>query len=90
MKKIMNHNNYYNYEEKKEDNYNKNNDVYPNLQIEGIINDLKMKGYNNFQIKDIISSIQKNHKIQKNRVSNYINNNQEHIVLNVKKNKKQN
>ena len=81
----MNHNNYYNYEEKKEDNYNKNNDVYPNLQIEGIINDLKMKGYNNFQIKDIISSIQKNHKIQKNRVSNYINNNQEHIVLNVKK-----
>ena len=63
----MNHNNYYNYEEKKEDNYNKNNDVYPNLQIEGIINDLKMKGYNNFQIKEIISSIQKNHKIQKNR-----------------------
>ena len=84
MKKIMRSYNNNNYEEKKEDNYNKDNNIYPNLQIEGIINDLKMKGYNNFQIKDIISSIQKNNTVQKNRVANYINNNQEHKNIDFK------
>ena len=82
---MRSYNNYNNYEEKKEDNYNKGNNIFPNLQIEGIINDLKLKGYNNFQIKDIISSIQKNNTVQKNRVANYINNNQEHKNIDFKK-----
>ena len=66
-----NYNYYYSREEKKEDNFNGNNNSYSNLQIEGVINDLKKKGYNNYQIKDIISSIQKNNNIQNNKVGNY-------------------
>ena len=76
MKKIPRQNNKYYYfkEEKKEDNFNENNNLYSNIQIEGIKNDLKNKGYNDFQINDIISSIEKNNNIQRNRVSNYNNN----------------
>ena len=77
LKQGHNHNNYI-YEEKKDNIFDENINLNPpNLQINGIINDLKRKGYNDFQIKDIISSIQKNNNVIKNRVINYYINEQE-------------
>ena len=76
---------YFKEEEKKEDNFNENNNLYSNIQIEGIKNDLKNKGYNDFQIKDIISSIQKNNNIQRRRVSNYNNNIEEIKIPRIKR-----
>ena len=70
MKKIPKQSNIY--EEKKEDNINEHIIINPpNLQIDGIINDLKKKGYKDFQIKEIVSSIQNNNNIIRNRVNNH-------------------
>ncbi len=77
--------NYYNREEKKENNFNENNDLNSNIQIEGIINDLKNKGYNDYQIKDIISSIQKNNNNVTNRISSYNTNIQNSKILRIKR-----
>ena len=77
--------NYYNREEKKENNFNENNDLNYNIQIEGIINDLKNKGYNDYQIKDIISSIQKNNNNVTNRISSYNTNIQNSKILRIKR-----
>ena len=88
MQKIprQNYKYYYFKEEKKEDNFNENNNLYSNIQIEGIKKDLKNKGYNDFQIKDIISSIQKNNNIiQKDRVGNYNNNIEEIKIPRIKR-----
>ena len=60
------------YEENKEDNTNEHININPpNLQIDGIINDLKNKGYKDFQIKEIVTSIRKNNNIIRNRVNNH-------------------
>ena len=72
-------------EEKKEDNFNVNNNLYSDIQIEGIIKDLKNKGYNDFQIKDIISSIIKNNNNQNNKSSNSNINSQEQKVQTIKR-----
>ena len=73
MKKNLKQTYYYNSicEEKKENNLDENN-----LRIDGIIKDLKEKGYNDHQIKEIISSIQKNNNIFNNKFINYINDQQ--------------
>ena len=77
--------NYYSREEKKEDNFNRNDNSFSNLQMEGIISDLKKKGYNNHQIKDIISSIQKNNNIQNNNVGNYNSINHGSRIIRIKR-----
>ena len=72
MKNIQNSNYIYReYEEKKENIFDKNDTLYNNLQLDGIINDLKKKGFNDFQIKDIISSIEKNNNFLNNKIKNY-------------------
>ena len=83
-----NYNIYDKYEEKKEDNYIENDsEIYNNFQIDGIINDLKKKGFNDFQINDIVMSIKKNNNnnFQNNMVSKYNSFNQDYKKVNIKK-----
>ena len=83
-----NYNIYDKYEEKKEDNYFENNSqIYNNFQMDGIINDLKKKGFNDFQINEIIMSIKKNNSnnFQNSMVNKYNSFNQDYKKANIKK-----
>ena len=75
------------YEEKKEIFNTDNNNMYSTIQIDGFIHDLKKKGYNNSQLKDIISSIE-NNKIQKSTTNKYTPVNDNHKLLRSKHEKK--
>ena len=88
-----NYNIYDKYEEKKEDNYIENDsEISNNFQMDGIINDLKKKGFNDFQINDIVMSIKKNNNnnFRNNIVSKYTSFNQEYKKTNIKKNVEEN
>jgi len=88
-----NYNIYDKYEEKKEDNYVENDvEIYNNFQMDGIINDLKKKGFNDFQINDIIMSIKKNNNntFQNKKMSQYNSFNQDYKRANIKKNVEEN
>ena len=78
-----NYNIYDKYEEKKEDNYVENDsEISNNFQMDGIINDLKKKGFNDFQINDIVMSIKKNNNnnFRNNIVSKYTS-----LIKNIRK-----
>ena len=88
-----NYNIYDKYEEKKEDNYVENDsEISNNFQMDGIINDLKKKGFNDFQINEIVMSIKKNNNnnFRNNIVSKYTSFNQEYKKTNIKKNIEEN
>ena len=88
-----NYNIYDKYEEKKEDNYVENDsEISNNFQMDGIINDLKKKGFNDFQINEIVMSIKKNNNnnFRNNIVSKYTSFNQEYKKTNIKKNVEEN
>ena len=84
---------YNKYEEKKEDNYaEKDSEVYNNFQMDGIINDLKKKGFSDFQINDIVMSIKKNNNnnFQNNMACKYNSFNQDYKRTNIKNSDEEN